>query len=150
MKKYPCTLNQFLLLGQLGFIEVGMSSDDVMEKFGKPQIKNYSWIYQYDSLELHFNANFQSVVEVRLIFSEDPELVLPIPLCAYSYFPDKTTTREELEIYLQLESLTYEVIRYGQGYLTGLRLDSGIFIGFSGFRESDVLHYIRSLRLKLD
>lgn len=150
MKKYPCTLNQFLLLGQLGFIEIGMSSDEVIAKLGKPQIKNYSWIYQYDSLELHFNTNFQSVIEVRLVFSETIELILPARLCGYGYFPDRTTTREELEIYLQLESLNYEVIRYGQGYLSGLKLDSGIFIGFSGFREGDVLHYIRSLRLKLN
>lgn len=131
-EKYPCTLREFILLGRLGFLELGISQDVVLERLGIPplfdfsyggnQIKNceQSSQWYYHTLELRWDMESLTLTDIIVYPLED--MGLPEPLKAVGYFPlERTVIAEDFQIYLKMADINF--IKREYDYLIGKASD---------------------------
>jgi len=137
MKKYPCTLKQFLLLGQLGFLEIGMPQQEVEARLGKPQRKIGTGAWEYYSVEMWWDTKQRIDVLILNMFLY-PAITLPEPLGVYDYFPGRYTTLSDIQTYLALEGIQYMVSEHTVHQGITLEIDSPIdmLLSFRGYDDN--------------
>ena len=114
MRLITTTLREFLETGQIGPIALGVTKDQVRDWLGEPtdttfptpkrgRDKHRYIAWQYGCLELGFD--YEHIVYLGFEFHGAR---VPEGLQIEGYFPTQTTSRAELEAYLQRENIAYE------------------------------------------
>jgi|GEM_PF-2287649 len=117
-EEIKCTLREFLLLGRLGFVQIGMTCDDVLKHLGKPTgfyrdgtrtsyQKSHRWFYGSMEIIRDMPSNTVNIIRLNPISTKG----LPLPLRPAGFFPEANTTDEEFDIYMNLENIHSTITR---------------------------------------
>jgi len=118
LKKYPCTLKEFLLLGQLGFLEIGMPRKNIIEHIGLPanfdkyQELESQKVWSYNSLSLGWDVEAKALSTIAIHI--DRAIRLPESLYLLDYAPTMDTSLEEFKYFLNSEKIDYMQNRHPQ------------------------------------
>jgi|GEM_PF-2679597 len=129
---YPCTFKQFLILGQLGFIEPGVSQDTILLYMGKPG-RQLHRVWTYGSLELWWDTAQTTLNTIYLNNSSQNGMTLPDSIQMYDYFPRHDTSLLEMLLYLRQEGIDYKKNEYD--YYKDLWIAPNITMTFRGHQQ---------------
>ncbi len=106
------SLREILKEARIGFIGFGTSRDEVRQALGDPEDWRYgqrmerSDLWKYGNLQLWFESDELTFLGIYFRFPDD---ILHPNFSMTGFFPTHNTSRREIEDYLRMERLAFEV-----------------------------------------